>query len=82
MEACARRSRSPRAGTKPPVFALLGLARSSPGNVLDMLRKVLWNGLFAIFGAAATIAARQAATRIWRLATGEEPPMRTKPKKR
>jgi hypothetical protein len=46
-----------------------------------MLRKVLWNGLFAVFGAAATIGARQAATRVWRLATGEDPPMKAKPKR-
>jgi hypothetical protein len=39
-----------------------------------MLRKLLWNGLFAVFGALAAIAARRAAVGIWRLATGEEPP--------
>jgi Protein of unknown function (DUF4235) len=41
-----------------------------------MLRKLLWNGLFAAFGAAAAIAARRAATTVWRMATGEEPPRR------
>lgn len=50
------------------------LAGWPPGNVLTMLRKVLWNGLFAAFGAAATIAARRAASRVWRVATGEDPP--------
>jgi len=39
-----------------------------------MLRKVLWNGLFAVFGAAATLGARRAASSVWRIATGEEPP--------
>jgi hypothetical protein len=43
-----------------------------------MLRKVLWNGLFAVFGAAATIAARTAAARIWKLTTGEDPPIKGK----
>jgi len=39
-----------------------------------MLRKLLWSGLYAGFGAAATMAARRAASRVWRVATGEEPP--------
>ena len=39
-----------------------------------MLRKILWSGLFAAFGAGATMAARMTASRIWRLTTGEEPP--------
>ena len=39
-----------------------------------MLRKILWTGLYAGMGAAATMASRRAATSIWRLATGEEPP--------
>jgi len=46
-----------------------------------MLRKLLWNALFAAFGAAATIAARAVATRVWRIATGEDPPMKAKPRK-
>jgi hypothetical protein len=41
-----------------------------------LLRKVMWSGLYAAVGAAATIAARRAASSIWRLATGEEPPAR------
>jgi hypothetical protein len=41
-----------------------------------MLRKLLWAGLYAAFGAGATIAARTAASRIWRVATGEEPPVK------
>jgi hypothetical protein len=39
-----------------------------------MLRKLLWSGLYAGLAAAATIAARRAASRIWRVATGEPPP--------
>jgi hypothetical protein len=39
-----------------------------------MLRKLLWSGLYAGFGAAATVGARRAASSIWRIATGEEPP--------
>lgn len=39
-----------------------------------MLRKALWTGLYAGLGAAATIAARRAASKIWRIGTGEEPP--------
>ena len=41
---------------------------------LCMLRKVMWTGLFAGLGAAATMAARRAASGIWRVATGEDPP--------
>ena len=39
-----------------------------------MLRKLLWSGIYAVFGAAATMAARRAASGIWRVATHEEPP--------
>jgi len=41
-----------------------------------MLRKLLWTGLYAGLGAAATIGARRTASSIWRLATGEEPPIK------
>jgi hypothetical protein len=41
-----------------------------------MLRKIMWAGVYAGFGAVATIAARQTASSIWRLATHEEPPVR------
>jgi hypothetical protein len=39
-----------------------------------MLRKILWSGLYAGLGAAATVGARRVASSIWRLTTGEEPP--------
>ena len=41
-----------------------------------LLRKLLWSALYAGLGAAATIAARRAASSLWRIATGEEPPAR------
>jgi hypothetical protein len=44
------------------------------GYDTNVLRKLLWSGLYAGLGAGATMAARRAASRIWRLATGEEPP--------
>jgi hypothetical protein len=39
-----------------------------------MLRKALWTGLYGGIGAASTVAARRVASKIWRVATGEEPP--------
>jgi len=41
-----------------------------------MLRRLIWTGLYASLAAAATVAARKTATKIWRVATGEEPPVR------
>jgi hypothetical protein len=39
-----------------------------------MLRRLLWTGLYGALGAAATMLARRTASRIWRIATGEQPP--------
>jgi len=39
-----------------------------------MLRKVMWTALYAGLGAAATMGARRAASRLWRIMTGEAPP--------
>jgi uncharacterized protein DUF4235 len=39
-----------------------------------MLRKLMWTALYGALGAAATMAARRAASGIWRIATGEQPP--------
>ena len=39
-----------------------------------MLRKALWSGLYAGFGAVATIVSRRAAAKVWEIGTGEEPP--------
>jgi hypothetical protein len=44
------------------------------GNLDLVLRKLLWTALYGVIAALATIAARFAASRIWRVATGEEPP--------
>ena len=33
-----------------------------------------WTGLYAAVGAAATVVARRVATKVWHVATGEEPP--------
>jgi hypothetical protein len=41
-----------------------------------MLRKALWSGIYAAFGAAATMVARRVASGIWRLTRHEEPPAR------
>jgi hypothetical protein len=49
------------------------LARARQERV-PMLRKLLWTGLYAGLGAAATMMARRAASKIWRITTGEEPP--------
>ena len=43
-----------------------------------MLRKLLWTGLSGALAAAATMAARRTASKIWRVATGEEPPVKKK----
>jgi hypothetical protein len=51
-----------------------GLPDPPPGNHNAMLRKILWTGLYGALGAAATMAARRAASGIWRVATGEKPP--------
>lgn len=39
-----------------------------------LLRKLLWSGLYALLAAVATMAARRAASGLWRVATGEKPP--------
>jgi hypothetical protein len=44
------------------------------GNDDLMLRKLLWTGLYAGMAALAAMAARKAASGIWRIATGETPP--------
>jgi hypothetical protein len=48
------------------------------GNLDLVLRKLLWTALYGVLAALATLAARFAASRIWRVATGEEPPARKK----
>jgi hypothetical protein len=46
------------------------------GTLRAMLRRLIWTGLYASLAAAATLAARKTASKIWRVATGEEPPVR------
>jgi hypothetical protein len=41
-----------------------------------VLRKLLWAAIYGIFGALAAMVARLVASRVYRLATGEEPPVR------
>jgi hypothetical protein len=54
-----------------------GLAATRHGKVFrTMLRKGLWTALYGVIGALSTLAARRFASRVWRIATGEEPPTR------
>jgi len=54
-----------------------GVSRSSlRGTLASMLRRLMWTGLYASLAAAATLAARKTASTIWRVATGEEPPVK------
>ncbi|HEX2293458.1 MAG TPA: DUF4235 domain-containing protein [Gaiellaceae bacterium] len=39
-----------------------------------MLRKLTWTLIYGLFGAVAALAARAAASRVYRVVTGEEPP--------
>lgn len=39
-----------------------------------MLRRLLWTGLYAGLGAAATMATRRIASKVYRVLTGEPPP--------
>jgi hypothetical protein len=52
------------------------LRRAARGNEINVIRKFLWTGLYAGLGAAATIGARVVASRIWWIATGEQPPVK------
>jgi len=41
-----------------------------------MIKRFLWTGLYAGIGAAATLGARKVATKIYRVLTGEPPPVK------
>jgi hypothetical protein len=41
-----------------------------------MLRKLTWTALYGALAAGATIVAKGVASRVWRVATGEEPPQK------
>jgi hypothetical protein len=43
-----------------------------------MIRKLAWSALYGVLAAGAAIAARRAASGIWRVATGEQPPIKRK----
>jgi hypothetical protein len=54
---------------------------SSPllrGTLAPVLRKLMWTGLYGALAAGATLVARRTASKIWRVATGEEPPVKQK----
>jgi hypothetical protein len=52
--------------------------RSFAVRLHAVLRKLMWTGLYGALAAGATMAARRAASKIWRIATGEEPPVKQK----
>ena len=58
-----------------PPHVSLGLLR---GTLASMLRKLMWTWLYGTLAAAATMAARKTASKIWRVTTGEEPPVKKK----
>ena len=41
-----------------------------------MARKLAWSVLYGTLAALATLAAKRAASGVWRVATGEEPPIK------
>jgi hypothetical protein len=41
-----------------------------------LLRKLLWSAIYGVLAAVATLAARKAATQLYGLVTGEDPPPR------
>jgi hypothetical protein len=41
-----------------------------------MLRKVLWSAIYGLIAAVASMAARRAASQLYRVVTGEQPPAR------
>ncbi len=53
---------------------LPGFRIPTGGNLLTMLRKLLWTIIYGFFGAIAAIAARTAASKVYRIVTGEVPP--------
>jgi hypothetical protein len=41
-----------------------------------VLRKILWSAIYGLLATVATMAAKRAAARVYRLVTGEPPPVR------
>jgi hypothetical protein len=52
------------------------LCRREGGNLLRMLRKILWSAIYGLIAAVASMAARRAASQLYRVVTGEQPPVR------
>jgi hypothetical protein len=46
------------------------------GNLPRMLRRILWTVIYGALAAVATQAARRAATQLYRVVTGEQPPVK------
>ena len=43
-----------------------------------MLRKLVWTAIYGLFAALATLVARKAASGVYRIVAGEEPPVQKK----
>lgn len=41
-----------------------------------MLRRILWSAIYGLIAAVASMAARRAASQLYRVVTGEQPPVR------
>jgi hypothetical protein len=41
-----------------------------------MLRRILWSAIYGLLAAVATLAARRAAAQLYRVVTGEQPPVK------
>jgi hypothetical protein len=41
-----------------------------------MLRKILWSAIYGLIAAVASMVARRAASQLYRVVTGEQPPVR------
>ncbi len=53
-------------------------AGAGSGIVPTMLRKLLWSAIYGALAAVATMAARKIATQLYRILTGETPPVKKK----
>jgi hypothetical protein len=53
-------------------------AGAGSGIVSPMLRKLLWSAIYGALAAVATMAARRVATQLYRILTGETPPVKGK----
>jgi hypothetical protein len=51
-----------------------GFSEPAPGKQRNMLRKLLWSGLYAGIAAGTAMASQRVAHFVWRRATGDDPP--------